>query len=188
VCARHFNCESCPAGFELATSNYVGNAGFFDPNGAADHGQDALRTGIFHANSNYGFRSITDGMSQTLLVGERDYRCRSGVWAGSRNPPGPDMWGSYFIRARVSVKINDPRSPPSQCSSTSCTEGFGSLHPGGAMFVLCDGSVHFLSNSIEFNITGADPQATVATPAINATQLGVFQKLGMRNDGEAVSF
>ena len=189
TCERHFNCNTCLSNFEVAASNYVGNAGFFDPDGAANHNREPLRTGVFHANSNFGFRNITDGLSSTLLVGERDYRCKAGAWVGSRNPPGPDMWGSYFLRARVSIKINDPRQPPAACGDTSCTEGFGSRHPNGSQFVLCDGSVHFLSNTIDFNINGADPQLQgTNTVPVNTSQLGVFQKLGMKEDGAAVSF
>jgi prepilin-type N-terminal cleavage/methylation domain-containing protein len=188
-CERHFDCNTCLAGFEVASSNYVGNAGFFDPDGAANHTRLPLRTGVFHANSDFAFRTITDGLSSTLLAGERDYRCKAGAWVGSRNPPGPDMWGSYFLRARVSIKLNDPRQPPAACSNTSCTEGFGSRHPNGALFVLCDGSVQFLSNTIDFNINGADPQLQgTNTVPVDTNQLGVFQKLGMKEDGAAAGF
>ncbi|MDX1945911.1 MAG: DUF1559 domain-containing protein [Pirellulaceae bacterium] len=187
ACFRHFQCSTCDINFQLATSNYMGNAGFFDPNGTTQHSHDGLRTGIFHANSGYRFADITDGLSQTFAVGERDFRCRAGVWAGARNPPGPDMWGSYFVRGRVSVKVNDPRDPPSFCSDTSCTEGFGSLHPGGAMFVFADGSVRFIAESIDYNIAGADPHDGTANPAIDVSQLGAYQRLGMRNDSSPVA-
>ncbi len=186
ACHRHFQCSGCDINFQLATNNYMGNSGYFDPSGIAGHNLDALRTGVFHANSSYNFRDITDGLSQTFAVGERDFRCRAGVWAGSRNPPGPDMWGSYFIRGRVSVKVNDPRQPPTNCSTTSCTEGFGSLHPGGAMFLFCDGSVHYVSNGIQYNTNGADHQSTTGTP-LDYTQLGAYQRLGMRADGFVVA-
>lgn len=185
ACHRHFQCSSCDINFELAANNYMGNAGFFDPNGVTEHNTEILRTGVLHANRAYNFKDITDGLSQTIAVGERDFRCRAGVWAGSRNPPGPDMWGSYHIRGRVSVKVNDPRQPPTFCSETSCTEGFGSLHPGGAMFLFCDGSVHYISNGIHYDINGADPQSPAGT--IDFNQMGAYQRLGMRADGTQVA-
>lgn len=186
ACHRHFQCSGCDINFELATNNYMANAGFFDPGGINEHNSEVLRTGVFHANQAYNFKDITDGLSQTIAVGERDFRCRAGVWAGSRNPPGPDMWGSYHIRGRVSVKVNDPRQPPSFCSETSCTEGFSSLHPSGAMFLFCDGSVHFIQNNIHYDINGADPQSGAGTP-MDYNQLGAYQRLGMRNDGSTVA-
>ncbi|QDU27575.1 hypothetical protein ETAA8_26630 [Anatilimnocola aggregata] len=185
-CHRHFECNGCDIDFEMATNNYMGNGGFFDPNGVNGHNNEELRTGILHANRAYGMKDIVDGLSQTFAVGERDFRCRAGVWAGSRNPPGPDMWGSYHLRGRVSVKLNDPRQPPTFCSDTSCTEGFGSLHPGGGMFLFCDGSVHFISNTIHYDISAGDPQSTTGSP-LDVTMLGAYQRLGMRNDGQPVA-
>ena len=43
--------------------------------------------------------------------------------------------------------------------------GFGSRHPGGANFVFCDGSLHFLKQTIH-------PE--------------VFRRLGHRADGELI--
>ncbi|NBP80462.1 DUF1559 domain-containing protein, partial [bacterium] len=40
------------------------------------------------------------------------------------------------------------------------------LHPGGAMFVFCDGSTHFLDENIE-----------------SSSSLGTYQRLGFRADG-----
>ena len=44
--------------------------------------------------------------------------------------------------------------------------GFKSQHPGGCMFVFCDGSVHFLSETIDYT---------------------TYQALGDRRDGEVIS-
>jgi len=175
---RLFDCDNCPSDFEPATSNYVGNGGLNDPMpviGSNGNGFLWAETPVRHSD-------ITDGLTQTFAVGERHDRCRSATWIGVRNPPGPDMWGSYWVRARVSVKLNDPRPIK---PTNSCTEGFSSAHPGGGNFLYCDGSVQSLNDNISFSNGGATFNNN--TPTYVPTQLGVYQRLGIRNDGVATT-
>ena len=171
---RRFDCDNCPSGFEPATSNYVGNGGLNDPKPVIGSNGN----GIFWSESAVRMRDITDGLTKTFAVGERHDRCRSATWIGVRNPPGPDMWGSYWVRGRVSIKLNDPRpiNP-----TNSCTEGFSSAHPGGGNFLYCDGSVQSLNDNISFSNGGAT--FNNSSPTYSAAQLGVYQRLGIRNDG-----
>lgn len=178
---RRFHCDNCgsPA-LEPAVSNYVGNGGFFDPNPG-----DKKNNGLFMANEKLTFSDITDGTTNTIAIGERNERCRAGAWIGARNPPGPDMWGSYFVRARVSIKLNDPRD----AKGNVCTEGFASSHPTGGQFAMCDGSVRFITETITFNNGGlTESQITNkgTNPTLNKSALGVYQLLGIRNDGQAI--
>lgn len=179
---REFNCNNCPSGFEPSTSNYVGNCGFLDP--MPSGGSGAMQNnGIFYGIQATKLRDITDGTSNTLAIGERNERCRSATWVGVRNPPGPDMWGTYFVRGRVSIKLNDPRT----ARPNVCTEGFGSYHPGGALFGLCDGSVRFVAETIDFSNGGlTEAQITNSNPTIPFNNLGTYQLLGIRDDGRAV--
>lgn len=179
---RKFNCDNCPGGFEPATSNYIGNGGFFDPNDPPGFG--LKNNGVFLGNDVVSLAMITDGTSHTFAVGERDERCRAGTWIGVRNPPGPDMWGSYFVRGRVSIKLNDPRPT----APNRCTEGFSSKHPGGANFALCDGSIRFIPETIGFSNGGlSEGQITNRRPSIDTSRMGPYQLLGIRDDGQTVS-
>jgi prepilin-type N-terminal cleavage/methylation domain-containing protein/prepilin-type processing-associated H-X9-DG protein len=185
---RHFHCSGCPdsPGFEVAASNYPGVFGMYDskPN-PVNYNDPMPQNGLFFANSRLNFRDVLDGLSQTLAVGERDERCRAGAWAGVRNPPGPDMWGSYYVRGRVSRALNDP-ADTAKAGSESCDEGFSSKHASGANFCFADGSVHYLRNNIQFGLGGLSESQIMNNdnpPPYNPALLGAYQKLGIRNDG-----
>lgn len=59
---------------------------------------------------------------------------------------------------------------------------FSSRHVGGSNFVLADGSVHFIAETIQHT-----ESLWTATPPLDWSTLGVFQRLCGRNDGQVVS-
>ncbi len=186
--ARHFNGNNTPSGFEPATSNYIGMKGFFDNAWCDEAGTDAqdeycANNGVLYGDSKVGFQDISDGTTNTFMLGERNLRSLAGTWIGARNPPGPDMWSSYYVLGRGSIKLNLPASGAHNTS----TEGFSSDHPGGAHFVNCDGSVRFVQEEISFS-NGGNRRITFR-PGVELTTatLGVYQRLASRNDGETVN-
>ncbi len=107
--------------------------------------------GVFQINSKVGFNSITDGTSNTLMIGERyskdnqwaDLPNRRG-WAWSNyNSPQDCLAGTlqpinYVMPAGVGPN-------PSFTYQDYRLSSFGSGHSNGANFVFCDGSVRFLT-------------------------------------------
>ena len=114
--------------------------------------------GAMHVVGILGFRperftDITDGLSHTLMVGESttrtDFAYRT-LWAYSfehyslsaATPQSRILMGDYDACVAVGgTGISFP-----------CRRGWGSPHPGGLNFILCDGSGTFLSTSIDMNL------------------------------------
>jgi prepilin-type N-terminal cleavage/methylation domain-containing protein/prepilin-type processing-associated H-X9-DG protein len=197
---RHFNAPApaggtTPAGFQPATSNYIGNRGFNDAGcqPATNGGLRCLGTGVLFGNSQISFKQITDGSSHTFLVGERDGVCWAGTWIGVRNGDGPNMFSSYYVLGRVSVDLNYPN----ECDDY-CTEGFSSKHSGGAYFGFCDGSIQFINDDINSSWGpnsqkdctvkpyGGSPPQCLSDQGGN--QIGVYQRLGWKDDGLSASY
>jgi prepilin-type N-terminal cleavage/methylation domain-containing protein len=191
---RNFDTPKCsvPAGFQPATSNYMGSRGFVDAGcqPASNGGLRCLSNGILFGNSHVSIKQISDGTSKTFLIGERDGFCDSGTWTGVRNGDGPNMLSSYYVLGRVSVDLNYPFTD----TDDTCTEGFSSKHSGGAFFSFCDGSVHFINDDINSNPGGNSKDCTVkaysGSPAeckpTLSSDIGVYQRLGWRDDALTV--
>ncbi len=123
--------------------------------------------------------TITDGTSNTLMIGERDMVNQvAAVWAGRVS-----VSGVASVIGRPTWPLNTPYAGGTGCCAgdTGCTRyAFSSLHTGGTNFAFCDGSVHFLPTSVP-----TDPrQAGCAKPApANFTLLNLYFK----DDGRVVN-
>jgi prepilin-type N-terminal cleavage/methylation domain-containing protein/prepilin-type processing-associated H-X9-DG protein len=116
------------------------------------------------------FTAITDGLSNTILLGEGTANDqftvangRAPIWAGG-NPDNAgcsyDGVANYFRTTEIGFTLN-------MKTTTTSRMCYGSQHSGGAMFLLGDGSVRFVRDSI--------------TPA-------AYKAVGTRNGGETLSF
>lgn len=167
----------------VAVSNYMGAAGHRDPNTAAPAANGPPpNTGVFYGNSGVRLAHVIDGTSNTFAVGERDtLNCRSGTWVGVRRPTGGGTQGWSVVVGQSQPKVNEPTSViPWDTGRTGCGGGFSSLHPGGAQFVLCDGSVRFVSETINHFWFGTTAAGTV-NDSKDASN-GVYQRLMTRDD------
>jgi prepilin-type processing-associated H-X9-DG protein len=142
---------------------------------------DIFNNGVLYSNSYIPLQQITDGTSNTLAVGESVHPHLAGMGAGYLDPMvgGPTFWSDgggmvlsngvayeYGDRLIMGTKfpINSVHIPMPQ--SLKLDLPYGSNHPGGAQFVFCDGSVHLLSEAIDYRL---------------------YQALATRNGGEAVT-
>ncbi len=158
--------------FKLATSNYVGMGSHGGVVRASGDPNLNLMDGVFYFNSQVRFSDVTDGLSNTIFVGERDGGLstsgttdfRAAVWAGAGSRSQDDWYAVGSILARGNFGINVDWAAIGQ--PINAGKGISSLHSGGVQVVLGDGSVRFISENIDAN--------------------GVFKRLCKKGDGEAV--
>jgi len=151
-------CPSDPRGNALKYVSSSGDAALTDYLGVNGRNQfkeaPALgQDGILYVNAGVKMTGITDGTSNTLLVGERppsNTKEYGWMWAGSGDFP-------YFGTTDVVLGVRERTSPtapadfyrPGTLNDPSDLERyhFWSLHTGGAMWLLGDGHVQFISYS-----------------------------------------
>lgn len=100
-------------------------------------------------------RDVTDGTSNTIMVGER--KGETNQYQG--------LFSGNFQGVATGVKINSPNAQLTNATGAYATNhGMGSYHVGGAHALMGDGAVRFLSNNIDmvtFNSLGGKSEGNV---------------------------
>jgi prepilin-type N-terminal cleavage/methylation domain-containing protein/prepilin-type processing-associated H-X9-DG protein len=160
----------------------------------------AQTNGIIYYNSSVKISGITDGTSNTISIGERAFgRLSPDInfcfmwWASGQLC---DSMSTTFYPMNVDKKLANTGGGGIAGAQgfTAYLMSFGSFHPGGTNFAFCDGSVHFLKDSINtwpFDPSTGNPLG-VTQPGLTfviapGTQIGIYQALSSRNGGEVVS-
>lgn len=140
-------------------------------NGATGHGSrnDARNVSGVFSRYNWAarFKDIRDGTSNTIMIGEILPSCGDHHRGGWWNPNA--LWtattGGINFNTCRKRQVPDNQQNCNDFRNWQTSQAFKSDHPGGAQFVFCDGSVTFLSETVDYLL---------------------YQQLGDRNDGEAL--
>ncbi len=140
----------------VAGSNYVGCFGTGEIGDALDKGD-----GMFFRNSALKTRDVRDGMSHTMFAGERAHAVSRVTWTGRvadgwsfptpanegglLKTPFPPEKAYLMVLGPVGLKdgLRTPNDPEAH------NEDYWSRHPGGVNMLFGDGTVHFVSDSID---------------------------------------
>ena len=169
------NGDNLSAPAEFARSDYSGNYGERSirchparncPNHYGDLGDTSgqprgtmmLQPSAAFLSLTIGITEITDGSSQTILVGEAPHAIH-GLWAGHKNV----MDQSAPLNERLSAdspfeSCVIPPDRPELAGRLGCDVGsqdFHSYHAGGACFLFGDGSVRFLAENVDLKVLAA---------------------------------
>jgi prepilin-type processing-associated H-X9-DG protein len=172
----------------LAQSNYAANNG-----NLTGTGTNFVFNAVAAGKKGVSLDEIVDGTSQTICIGERTTRLINGkatdadtppqpmqsaaVWAGFYNPACTICnntaiygWSCYRMQDGYHGTSNNP-APKDKATNAA----WSSTHTGGANFVLCDGSVRFINQNVDF-----------AAYVDGKAPLGTYNKLGAPNDGQPI--
>lgn len=178
-------------------SNYAACQGGGAPDDAAEKSPQVpgqlprlfFDNGLFFHNSSIGMSDITDGSSNTVMIGETKYigTAESFVptmawwpWSAAIRADDVGQHSSLFNISATCDPINFPQNGEYTEEDIRQHKGvfeganhggqqrvYGSWHTGGGYFLMADGSVHFLNENMN---------------------LDTYRSLGKRGDGGPASF
>ncbi len=136
-------------GKDWATGNYALVSGHYGPSWEVGPEVKWRNSGMFMYRNAYRPRDVVDGLSNVMFVGE--------VVGADRN----DHLNRWTVGTRHLDSLRTTENPINTPPGTGITVApygvayngaFGSRHPGGGSFALGDGSVRFLSETIDLTM------------------------------------
>ena len=124
---------------EFARSNYICSFGTTDLHEGEEFAAGTVfkSDGAFYHNSELGMNAFIDGLSNTIFVGERVVEKQHyATWVGM--PAGDHCFPATICGSFCEGFDN-----------TGAEHGFSSRHSNGSNFLYGDGSVHFVSDTVD---------------------------------------
>jgi len=160
------------------TSGSVGSPNFLNDT-------DSPFSGMFAHSSSVKMRDVTDGTSNTIMVGERTWGLHINNGSENNAPRAANQFVSAGVQMSTSntgaaTVFGTAASPMNfvgnnDAGRRKARQGYSSQHQGGSQFLLVDGSVRFLSQNIQHNTSsGMDSLLEYLIGRADGNVLGEF--------------
>jgi len=157
----------------VASSNYVGVYGYGSVSMHPGQGN-----GAFYRNSSVTIKDITDGTSNTIVVGERTHDLTESTWyaaipgtsvnAGMAMMPMMTEGPAHLVLGHVGQPAMGMMPAMEHTpNSSGHIVNFWSRHTGGTYFLFADGSVRFLGEAMNYP---------------------TYKHFGIKDDGEVINY
>ena len=104
---------------------------------------EGLINGVFYENSKTKYSDIRDGVSNTIMLGEKSHETFDNTWAGVSTGTEHTGW-------RVVAWAGEPPNNPQGGNvHFHLFAQFNSMHNGVTAFAFCDGSVKIITDNVD---------------------------------------
>ncbi len=177
-----------PAVYRASDGNEAAVTSYLAVSGRDSYKETGGQDGMIYANSAVKFSSITDGSSNTLMIGERTASSNlqfGWQWAGAGANGLGETDVVLGVHERIGVgRLSDPNPAETDFFRPGRIDDEGNLHrfhfwsshPGGGMWALADASVQFYSYQLDRGNNGSTGFSST-----------VLEDLATRNGGEPTS-
>jgi len=188
----------------MAYTSYCGNAGTnmqpawpvppfgntFSTGPYAGKPRYSILDGVFFARSSVRFKDVADGLSKTFAFGEHAHTLIQ--------PAGDQIWWNWWTSGNYGDTLFSTRyrqNPQNQVQAANLYDpiqaAYGvvfaasSMHPGGVNYCMLDGSVKFLSDSVQsWELTPTDISNQYTT-GVSPKPSGIYQAMSTREKGDS---
>lgn len=163
-----YQCPSDPnSGSTVNNGNYLGVQGGGPATGVGSapcstqtRQRVFFKTGIIYTNSRTRIADITDGTTNTFMIGESRYMPTPNMrndgfhagWASALKADNAFAVPLTFAAAVLQINAQRECRPGVADCFNFVSRLFGSQHTGGCHFGMADGSVQFVSQNIDINV------------------------------------
>ena len=133
-----------------AGGDYSSCGGTYFNYATTDDGLDPKRAGVIHTFSEVRPAQITDGLSKTMVIGDRHIPpAIAGAGVMEHYDQGDT---AIFVSDTPHTLFRDTSRGLASSPRDTNNKKFGSLHPGVTQFVMCDGHVEALNNNLDIDV------------------------------------